>query len=137
MARFKSRIVEVDAVKVIDFDAVNEWLDSLGYEEDDEPSLTVDRNPTGDLLIVLGYSLYASGEEAQEVVACLGDWILRHGDGTFEGLDNTTFHARYQLGGGKENQKAIALLDEWLARPVEEDDGSLAQLRQSIEENKL
>lgn len=88
--RFRKKPVVIDAFQWQgDFDALDNWLNSLGYSEDGDDGIYEDHNPAGDPLLVIPTL-------EGDMTALNGDWIIRGVKGEFYPCKPDIFEATYE-----------------------------------------
>ncbi len=97
MSKYRKKPVVIDALQWAgDFDALDAWLNDLGYDESGDettsgpsPTMREDHNPQGEPLLVI------TTLEC-EMTALEGDWIIRGVKGEFYPCKPDIFAATYE-----------------------------------------
>lgn len=84
--RYRKKPVVIDAVRYEgEFQVIHDWLDALGYQEDDDPAMWQNADESVTILTLEG-----------EMRCDVGDWVLRGVAGEFYPCKPEIFEATYE-----------------------------------------
>ncbi|HEX5704844.1 MAG TPA: hypothetical protein VFX97_16720 [Pyrinomonadaceae bacterium] len=85
MAKFRKKPVVIDAIQFVGvFDQIDTWLDGMGYQEDEDPSMWPNEDGSITICTLEG-----------EMKCSPGDWIIRGVAGEFYPCKPQIFAATY------------------------------------------